>query len=148
MSSFSLDVSGKRGLSCTLNDDSRTAVTIPSREGDDATISINSFAEITAYLPATAKLQLVRIPHEKDDGYDEMIRLVIPDASAKFTCKAGEKSYGGHVGVSARKDGAHDFFLEQRAGVIANEVPLAAAVLVQVETLMADVPRVERPTER
>lgn len=133
MSSFSLDTSGSRPLSLTLNDEARTGATIPSRAGDDVRISLNGFEEVVAYLPPTAKLQLVRIPHEKDDGYDEMIRLVFPGQSASLTCKAAEQPYGGHVGVSARKDNASDYFLEQKQGEIANEVPLAAAVLVHIE---------------
>lgn len=132
MSSLSLDASGSRGVSLTLNDPARTAVSIPSTKGDSATVQLGSFQEVSAYVPATARLELVRIPRQDGDGYDEMIRLVIPNGSLQLRCEGGETAWP-HVGVSARKELAPDFYLGKDGAEIANSVPLAAAVLVEVE---------------
>lgn len=57
MSSLSLDTSGSRPLTTTVNDPQATKAWMPSRQDDDATIQINSAAQIAMMLPSSARIE-------------------------------------------------------------------------------------------
>lgn len=140
MSSISLDVSGQRGLSSTINDPARTYASVPSKPGDSATIQLGSFDEIKAYLPKTAKFQLVRMPRE-DGGFDEFFRLVVPGNSLQLSCQAKDEENVGvwpHVAVSVRKwETDMDYYFSQKNAEVASENEVGELAALTLDAAVA-----------
>lgn len=100
MSSFSVDVSGGRAVTATLNDPARTAVSMPSKGGDHANVQLGSFEKIEIILPLNARVERRRTSGENPSEY---VVLSVP-ASASMTvhCRASESGWP-HGWINAGK---------------------------------------------
>ena len=59
MSSHSLDASGQRPLTTTMNDPARTAVTTTAKAGDDAVVQFGGFSYYEFQVPPAGTVELV-----------------------------------------------------------------------------------------
>lgn len=81
MSTHNLDLSGQRAVTATMNDPARTAVSTPSKQGDDVAITVSGCREIRVLIPPGARIErreyvtraMVRdnnnVPVKKDGEY-------------------------------------------------------------------------------
>jgi hypothetical protein len=111
MSSYSINVSGARALSSTINSPEATHAQIPSKQEDHASVQIGAFTEMRFLLPLAARLERI----EGHTGGSEYLRVVIPPGGGDLTvyARSGEmlvpdpeaKTPGGwgHVWVQAGK---------------------------------------------
>src|SRR3954469_14390221 len=88
MSSFSVDASGSRALTSTINDQQRTAAQVPSKMGDHVNVQLGSFEEIHIVVPTSARLER----RKAKDGTSEYLVLVAPGSLA-IHARAGESSW-------------------------------------------------------
>lgn len=133
MSSHHVSVSGSRALSTTVNDPARTSAQMPSKQGDLANVTIQSFREIDLVLPA--KGVTVERFKDEDGSVVQVLKVKIPEgynenALVGLTVEAlpGKTGYP-HTSVSVRKepDGHNpfDFYTKNRelAETIDLEIP-------------------------
>lgn len=88
MSTFSVNASGNRAVTFTINDPQATSVTVPSKMGDHARVDFNGFDEARIVLPMSARLELRQTkPKEGDDPSRQAgtyLVLVIPGGFTAF----------------------------------------------------------------
>lgn len=105
MSSISVDASGSRPLTTTVNDPQATKAWMPSRQDDDATIQINSAAQIAFMVPPSARIVRRRT---KDFTFEEGKRVEAGERDLYFVvlgdAESEEPSQSLFVMVKNRQD--------------------------------------------
>lgn len=77
MSSISIDGSGSRALSLTVNDQQRTHAQMPSRTDDNVNVQVTA-RETRVIIPLGSRLERIK------SGNTEMLRLVVPGGISVF----------------------------------------------------------------
>lgn len=90
MSTHTLDASGARPLSTTVNDPARTTATVQAKQGDDCVVTLGNFARVEIPIPTTpgaarivTRVRSVRKAKRDDHGNhlrDENRNLLYEDA--------------------------------------------------------------------
>lgn len=104
MSSISLDASGQRGITNTINDPARTFSSIQTKGDDDLSVYVGNAGEVSVALPLSAKVK-----HLKDKNGNETYYLKL-DGFLNATIYNGRHKDGSatgpfpHATVRAIKD--------------------------------------------
>jgi hypothetical protein len=95
MSSISIDASGTRGLTTTINEQYRTFASIPTKADDDLNVYVGNAGEISISIPATAPVKRLK----KGDQEFLVVKL---QTFAQLSCAHAENGTL-HASISARK---------------------------------------------
>lgn len=133
MSTVSLDASGARALTSTVNDPARTAASIPTKRGDSININGGSYTEARMVLPATARIErreYVTVRDEKEIKTTYHV-LVVPGGSGGVFLRASENAWP-HLTVSVKD------WSKEKAGYNAEEGKhfTESGVLAETHTLV------------
>lgn len=102
MSSISIDASGSRGLSSTINDQQRTFASIPTKTEDSATASFGSFGEISAVVLGSVEIEEWDVPQQEGEP-ERYYRIVFPGGNLQLRAENKNGSWP-HASLSVRKD--------------------------------------------